>query len=276
MTLVNDIIKDYEMPFPESKRVIYKKNPLDKVICQLRFPPILTIDAEIPAKFQDRIRDDFPNFLESSEPQIEMPREIKGQIPPEIFKRMFPITEQKNYEFSSEDEFRHINLTRNFIALSTEKYERWEQFRRKFEDLFSALIDIYNPKYFSRIGLRYIDIIKRSDLNLDNVGWDELLQPFVLGIISSPGFGKNVQNFESMYEIKLSDNESTVKMVTKFVKHKNSDETCFMIDSDFYNSIKKDVDLAFDKLDYFNKNASRLIQWVLTERLHKAMEPQKI
>jgi len=33
------------MPFPEVKRVIYEHNPLDKVICQLRFPPILRIEC---------------------------------------------------------------------------------------------------------------------------------------------------------------------------------------------------------------------------------------
>ncbi|MCH7755956.1 TIGR04255 family protein, partial [candidate division KSB1 bacterium] len=55
------------MPFPEVKRVIYKKNPLDRVICQLRFSPILKIDAEIPAEFQDMIRADFPNYSEKTD-----------------------------------------------------------------------------------------------------------------------------------------------------------------------------------------------------------------
>ena len=44
------------MPFPVTKRIIYKKNPLVEVICQLRFPPILSIDTEIPARFQGAIK----------------------------------------------------------------------------------------------------------------------------------------------------------------------------------------------------------------------------
>ena len=59
------------MPFPEVKRVIYKKNPLDRVICQLRFAPILKIDAEIPADFQEMIRADFPNYSEKMTHQID-------------------------------------------------------------------------------------------------------------------------------------------------------------------------------------------------------------
>ena len=54
------------MPFPKKDRIIFTKNPLTDVICQLRFPSILKIDTEVPAKFQDKIRDVFPNFTESS------------------------------------------------------------------------------------------------------------------------------------------------------------------------------------------------------------------
>ncbi len=55
------------MPFPEVQRVIYRKNPLEQVICQFRFPAILRIDTETPADFQERIRNDFPQFAEQTE-----------------------------------------------------------------------------------------------------------------------------------------------------------------------------------------------------------------
>ena len=66
------------MPFPEVERVIYARNPLDQVVCQLRFPPILKIDAEIPAGFQDRVREDYPNFSETSGWQLEVPAMAAG------------------------------------------------------------------------------------------------------------------------------------------------------------------------------------------------------
>ena len=47
------------MPFPDAKRIIFRKNPLTEVVCQLRFPPILKIDAEVPANFQEAIRTEF-------------------------------------------------------------------------------------------------------------------------------------------------------------------------------------------------------------------------
>jgi hypothetical protein len=40
------------MEFPEAERVIYSRNPLAEVACQLRFPRILALDERIPADFQ--------------------------------------------------------------------------------------------------------------------------------------------------------------------------------------------------------------------------------
>ena len=45
--------------FSTETRCIYKKNQLAEVICQLRFPEILTIETTIPAQFQEAIREDF-------------------------------------------------------------------------------------------------------------------------------------------------------------------------------------------------------------------------
>jgi uncharacterized protein (TIGR04255 family) len=262
------------MPFPEVKRILYGRNPLDQVICQLRFPPILRIDAEIPASFQDGVRGFFSNFSEVSEWNIDLP-ELKGPIPPDILRQALQSVGNKNYEFSSEDGQWKINLTRTFVALTAKKYERWEQFKERLEIPLRTLIDVYAPEYLSRIGLRYIDIIKRSALDLDGVNWNELLQPYILGITGS-AVGDQVTSFESKYELNLSDKVSIVRIITKFVKVVDTDEVCYMIDSDFHNTHKTGIDSVFEKLDYLNTRASRLIQWAVTEKLHRAMEPREL
>ena len=264
------------MPFPETKRVIYKKNPLDQVICQLRFPTILKIDAEIPADFQEKIREDFPNFKETSALKVEGPPDVKGPIPLDVLKQVLQSSSGKNYKFSSENGQWKVNLTRTFIALTANEYERWEKFKEKLEKPLKALIDIYSPAYFSRIGLRYIDVIRRSRLKLEDVNWNELIQPYILGILSSTVVGEHVQNFKSQYEIRLSDKENIVRIITKLVEPADGGEVCYRIDSDFFKTGKTNINDAMDKLKYFNVRASRLIQWCITEKLHKALEPQTL
>jgi len=265
------------MPFPQAQRVIYNKNPLDSVICQLRFSPILKIEGDIPAEFQDRIRGDFPNFSETMQFKHVYTQGEKDAPPPDIVKQLLQSSSgTKNYEFSSEDGHWKINLTRNFLALTSHDYIRWEEFKERLKTPLNALIDIYAPNVFTRIGLRYVNVIRRSILGLDNVGWNELIKPSVLGIMGSTELSNHVKNFESRYEIGLSDEESIVKIITKFVQAEDDKEICYMIDSDFYDLKKIGIDAAIEKLDFFNVRASRLIHWCITEQLHQAMEPQEL
>ena len=262
------------MPFPERKRIIYKKNPLERVICQLRFPPILKIETEIPAAFQEKIRRDFPNFLEKSEWKVEVPLSVPGQLASEMPGQLLQ-SAGKNFEFSSENEEWNVNLTRTFIALTSLKYTRWEKFKEKLSIPITAFLEIYSPDYFSRLGLRYIDIIKRSDLGLDGVSWNELLQPYILGLLATQDVGPNVEGYESKNEIHLEDGKSTVRIITKLVEM-DKGEVCFVIDSDFFTTTRIETNEAISKLDYFNTRGSRLLQWCITERLHNAMEPEAI
>ncbi|PTL37265.1 hypothetical protein CLG94_00005 [Candidatus Methylomirabilis limnetica] len=264
------------MPFPQTPRVLYHKNPLDQVICQLRFPPILRIEAAIPADFQDSIRDAFPGFAESSELKVEMPPEVSDQVPPSILRQMVQPPHLKSFEFASEDGKRKVHLTRTFLALSTSDYHRWETFKEVLKRPLDALIQVYSPQYFVRIGLRYIDIIRRSKLGLSGVPWRELLCPHISAVLGYPGVGENVETQEAMYAVTLDDPSGAVRIRTNFVEAKDDGEICFVIDSDFFTDQKTSLQEAAARLDYFNTRGSRLIRWCITERLHLAMEPEQL
>lgn len=260
------------MTFPEAPRVVYKNNPLDKVICQLRFPPILKIDTKVPDEFQERIRGSFPEFSEKAEIKLPIFKSAQKDTPAEVLQSITP-TGNKNYEFSSEDKVWTINLTRTFLALSTKNYKRREDFRAHLDAPLQAFIEIYNPSVFSRVGLRYIDIIKRSKLNLKDIPWSELLKKHVLWLLGSSDVNKNIRSFQAQCEIELEDETSIARIITGLVDGQESDEECFMIDTDFFTTKKTAISDVGSKLDYFHVQGSRLIQWLITERLHKAMEP---
>jgi uncharacterized protein (TIGR04255 family) len=263
------------MPFPEAPRVIYHNNPLDRVICQLRFPPILRIDTEIPAAFQEAIRMDFPEFREKEEVALPIPQRFQKDVPADVLRQMMP-SETKNYEFSSEDGAWTVNLTRTFLALTARKYRRRQEFREQLNGPLAALTKIYQPATFSRIGLRYVDIIKRSKLGLSGVPWTELLRPHVLGILSSPdeGVRKNIRTFESKCELQLEGSSSVARIVTALVEWQEEKEQCFTIDTDFFTTQKTGIFDVENTLDYFHVRGSRLIQWFITQRLHDAMGPE--
>jgi len=263
------------MTFPDAKRIIYNKNPLDTVICQVRFPPILKIETNVPSEFQDKIRSMFPLYNEKTEYRIDIPSGGNGEIIPELLKKMSKTTTSKNHEFSSDDGNWIINLGRTFIAITCKEYTRWEDFIDKFKGPFEALLEVYSPSVFNRVGLRYIDIINRHDLGLENIDWKLLIHPQVLGILSSP-MGDKISNFQTSYELQLDDDGSIVRVSTSFAEHIESNEKCYVIDSDFYSSKKIMIDGVFSKLDFFHGQASNLIQWIILKKLHNAMEPKEI
>ena len=97
------------MLFSDRPRTLYRNRPAHEVICQLRFPSILSINQVEPAEFQEDIRDAFPQYARRQ----DLPPIVGGQTPPP------PVT---NYHFLSEDGRWKLNLTKDFIALSTLYY----------------------------------------------------------------------------------------------------------------------------------------------------------
>lgn len=261
------------MPFPPVQRVIYGKNSLDRVICQLRFPPILRIDADIPADFQDQVRTQFPHASETSEFKVESSSAIGDRVPAELIQQVIQSSGTKNYEFSSEDGYWKINLTRTFIALSTTEYRRWEEFRDRLMLPLEALNKIYTPNYFARVGLRYINIIQRSQVGLSDVPWQELLSPTVIGLLGSPDITAFVEGLESWQQIRLAEQGGNARIAVKLQKAKNDQENCFILDSDFFDIKRTEIADAVSKLNFLHLRPSRFIRWAITDRLHHAMEP---
>ncbi|MDR1205127.1 MAG: TIGR04255 family protein [Peptococcaceae bacterium] len=269
------------MPFSDFQRVIYKKNPLIEVVCQLRFPRILMINEKQPAAFQERIRDDYPLFQVAVEQQQQITMDIGGnEIPPA--PRIFQSETINNYKFSSADEKWHINLTSTFLALSTSAYDRWENFQEHLQKPLDALLEIYRPAFFERIGLRYVDAFKKSALNLNDAAWPELIQPFVLGFMSNSEISDDVRNQNAAVELDIGNGAiAQINAAKGFIGDATlglpifSDEESFIVDSDMY-MLRKNIGELDASLTYLHDYARKLIRSIITEKLHDAMEPSEL
>lgn len=259
------------------ERVIYQHNPLDAVICQVRFPTILKIDTEVPSAFQERLSTEYVDVVENHEVLFAFQiggkpvaqRDEAGQVNP---------VGMRNYGFLSEDHKWTVNLTRNFLSLSIApgSYVRWEDFIAKFETMLDMFIEVYKPVVFTRIGLRYVDVFVRSKLNLPGVDWAELIAPPLLGVLGSVELKKDVKQLQSIFVMGLQDDESEVRVSASTAKSAESDETCFVIDSDYYDLRRRKPEEVLARLNVFHSQAFGLFRWCITDKLHEAMEPSKI
>ena len=229
------------MPFPEAPRVIYAHNPLVEVLCQFRFPSNLSIETDLPSEFQKSIRDQYPLYTEKLELQLKVPDGLNAGPVVTIPTSAIQSIQRKNHEFFSADGQWKINLTRDFIAFSTLTYTRWEDFKSHFVGAYELFTSLYNPPFLTRIGLRYRDIIVRSKLGLENTAWTELLNPHILGIMSSSDVQENVLDINHVTEIQLKDGSSKVRIIDGLVKDVDTNEQCYSIDCDFH--IVKNVEV---------------------------------
>ncbi len=179
------------------------------------------------------------------------------------------------YDFVSEDGKWRLSLTRDYLALSTSSYRTWEDFTGHLNGPLSALVEIYKPAFFSRIGLRYQDVVRRSQLSLANTDWSELIKPPLAGLLSSPGIAPNVGEMLTQAVVRLPQFAAKVKMNFGIgVDATVNDEECFIVDSDFWTDERVQCNDVATILAYFNRQSGRLFRWCIEDRLHESMGPQ--
>lgn len=251
------------------QRVLYSKNPLETVICQLRFPTILRIDGEVPAAFQDAIRPLYPAYKESRSSENQLPTGIAqllgGQLPAGLGRSA--------YEFVSEDGQWQLSLTRDFLALTCRKYKQWEEFKAKLEPAVDALLAEYKPGFISRVGLRYKNVIRRSTLELGDTPWGELLKPYIAGELGDQQAASAISNVAKEILFNLTD-AGKVRILHGFVEVEG--EQSYLIDSDFFADTRTGTNDVWNVLNGSNTYARRLFRWCIENKLHDAMGPEPL
>lgn len=260
--------------FSTEPRCQYGAHPLAEVICQLRFPEILAVSAKDPVEFQEAIRKDFPLFLRRQETPAPKLTGVPGNM---TVQNQKPVT---NYQFASADGIWRVNLTNQFISLTCAKYTCWEDFAAHLDKPLAAFIKVYQPAYFERVGLRYLNFISRSALNLEGIPFSELISPCYLGPLAE----------EDVLETNSTRNSVDCEMAIRggcrvkihagpgLVKRggKEDKEVKFIFDQDLYMPGQLQLNLAVGALQTLHSQADSIFRGAITERLHEAMEPTDI
>jgi uncharacterized protein (TIGR04255 family) len=260
------------MLFPESERVVYETNQLEQVICEVRYPEILRIDSEAPAGFQDRIRGEYPLFEKGSALKLELPPEIARILPLEVNFSGGPVV----YNFISPDKRWKVGLTAASLTLSTGAYERWEDFRGHLASPLAALEHEYRPAFFSRIGLRYRNVIRPSTLDLDDSTLSSLLKRHIAGVLADPEVSRSIESATQQLVFQLPDEAGRTRLTHGLATHNKTGEKCYIIDNDLFTEARVEVKDAVQKLSLFNTVAARIFRWCIADRLHLAMRPHKL
>lgn len=256
--------------FDQHPHCIYRNNQITQVVCQFRFPKILSIQANLPVDFQEAIRGRFPQFSSRKELPPQQPTLIEtlSGIKPE------PIT---NYQFTSEDGAWRINLTGSFISLSTTHYHSWEEFAQRLDTPLAAFFNLYKPAYFERLGIRYVNAISRKQLGLEGTTFSQLIKPCYLGPMSEADVKENAvlkNSIDTLMTIpggrvKIHAGPGLVR-----VNGKSDPEVKFIFDQDLYLQGNIPLNTSLGTLDTLHAQAYNIFRNAITDQLHQSMEPE--
>lgn len=257
--------------FSSAERKILEKNQLLEVICQLRYFDILKIDAAEPFEFQEAIRAEYPQYAKKVE-----------QLPPQIVGGK-PVAQPpvNNHQFISADGQWKISMTKGFIALSTHRYVRWEEFAKRLDMVLAAFIRIYQPNCFTRVGLRYINAFNRKSLDLEQYSWRELIQPGYIGLMGEEDAQESafLKNEQTVTMAMPGGAKANIKCGPGLLRRVNNrtrqtvEEKVYMLDLDLFMEGNTPLSQAVPALNVVHGNAGSLFRGAISDTLFDAMQP---
>ena len=153
---------------PLPAEVPLKDAPLVRVIAQLRFPEILSLEQrDFVAPFQEAVRSRYPVLRQEQTQGI-----LLGSA------GVAPVKPQIAWRFSDAEGHWRVSLTPEFLALETTRYVSRSDFFGRLKAIAEALDEHVEPGQLDRLGIRYIDRITGNAV--DDIA--RLVRPEVRGI----------------------------------------------------------------------------------------------
>ena len=266
------------MPFPDYPRVIYARNPLVEVVCQVDFPPILRISAEEPMAFQERIRHLYPNFDTSQGPE-SLPDSVPDVLRP-FLQGAFqdPTLSQglRQFQFSDAAHDWHVFLSRDTLSLATDAYTRWEDFNARFTVLLDTLLEEYSPSYFTRVELTYKNLVSPQRAGNKSYTWTDLLSSPVLGELATPaleGFGIVGARREIRLEL---ESDLFLTLSHGFVVDDEQGDPSYLIDAEYHKEGQIATHDCLANISRCHSYAGKIFRWCITDTLHDALGPTPV
>ncbi|MGB8315658.1 MAG: TIGR04255 family protein [Aestuariivirga sp.] len=155
---------------PPPQEIPLAKAPLERVIAQVQFAPIVKIDDKSSVVgFQERIRTDYPFFEEGAEQLLQVGVGFGGQQVSQSSRKVWKFLDaEKNWG---------ITLTSAAVTLEVKKYTSRADFLDRWSKILLAMADEFKPTLVVRVGMRYVDRIRDGNVSEVNM----LIKPEFLG-----------------------------------------------------------------------------------------------
>ncbi len=197
---------------------IFPKNFLNSVACEIRFDPLLTIQNKIP-EFQEKIRGGLPAFgIGKTFPLVES-------------SITSPFGGVSQWVFKSRNEIKTLKVVFNKIVFIVSEYSTFEEFFREAFEYFNHFFEICGIESFFRIGLRFVNEFRLSEIEESP---DVPLTKY-FNIVLDEGLFEDYNPFQFESTIRCEKDDNAL-----FIKHEFSinpdEEAIYVIDIDAFKA----------------------------------------
>jgi uncharacterized protein (TIGR04255 family) len=153
---------------PPPAEVPLKDAPLARVITQIRFPTIASMEkSSFIAPFQESIRHDYPIMRQEVSTGLFLEKGVAEQRSNTVWR------------FLDHKEIWRVSLGQNFLALETKEYTSRKDLITRLLKLLTAFNTHIGTEVVDRIGVRYVDRIIEKDFSY----LPSMIRPEILGTL---------------------------------------------------------------------------------------------
>ena len=242
-----------EVPLPNA--------PLLRVIAQIRFPQVLSIEKrEFVAPFQEALRSQYPVLRnELSQAVMFGPQGASPAAPQTIWR------------FADVESNWRVSLAPDFAAIETTAYESRKDFLKRFEAVVHALGEHVSPRVLDRVGVRYIDRVTGDAFD----AIENLVGPEVLGVAATALGAHAVHAIsESVFAISQTGAQLLARwgLLPKGATVDPAaieplDQPSWILDLDMYRSGQREYDAAavVQEANGFAERIYAVFRWAVTD-----------
>jgi len=221
---------------------LFPRNPLELVVAELKFHPVLVVPRKVD-DFQERVRKTFPRF-----------QRVAGRTVEVKAGGMLEVKESQQFVFSTADELISLSLSDSRLALEHRAHKERAKFQQMFTAALSALTETYGAVTPTRLGLRYINSVRKDKIQLESakaLEWSDLVTaPFLnsLPILASLD--------DTLFYSEISSTLGVGRLTVRHGIMKTTTDSLpeFRLDLDRYIESDLEIDRVTSHLDSFSSD----------------------
>jgi uncharacterized protein (TIGR04255 family) len=249
-------IFEYNMPaktlnIPQIPSKKFDVNFIKTAVCELKFPTILEFEKNPPVDIQKKLRKDYPLFNRVKSLDVGLNKTSTSQ----------------HYTLHSSDGKWFVTIKPDFISLETTSYKTFEDFLKRLEVVLAASISSIDTDFFTRVGLRYINLIPIGGSEFKGFVNPTLVAPFENDI-----FG-DLSQYSQIVSGALSSGRYNFRHGIKPLES-DSQKPEYFLDFDYYNEMVS-TDNVTETLKAFHEYNFSFFYWCLGEKSKKMLGAPK-